>query len=52
MTSYDLWLMTQAEKFYTECKPCEDRYGDLNCCECDDEDCEYWDIYHDKKKGE
>lgn len=50
--NYDARLAQHAEEYNSSCKPCEDRYGDLNCYKCGNEGCEYRGIHHDKKKGE
>lgn len=48
MYDYDNYLLNLTNnKYYEECVPHPDRSGEpINCIECDNEECEYYEEYH------
>ena len=61
---YDAWLAQQVDNYMQWCEPTvvevhqEPQDGEIasepifNCDYCDNDECEYWDTYHDREKGE
>ena len=61
---YDAWLAQQVDNYMQWCEPTvvevhqEPQDGEIasepifNCDYCDNDECEYWDTYHNKEKGE
>ena len=62
--NYDTWLAQQVDNYMQWCEPTvvevhqEPQDGEIasepifNCEYCNNDECEYWDTYHDKEKGE
>ena len=62
--NYDTWLAQQVDNYIQWCEPTvvevhqEPQDGEIasepifNCDYCDNDECEYWDTYHNKEKGE
>ena len=62
--NYDTWLAQQVDNYMQWCEPTvvevhqEPQDGEIasepifNCDYCDNDECEYWDTYHDREKGE
>ncbi len=42
--------MTEDE-YYNNCEPKETKWGDLNCDECDNKECEHWKERYEDKHG-
>ena len=57
-SSFDMWLLTQADEYYSDCEPkvisvdYEPQDGELiknytmNCHECDNKKCEHWEEFN------
>lgn len=62
--NYDTWLAQQVDNYMQWCEPTvvevhqELQDGEIasepifNCEYCDNDECEYWDTYHDRKEEE
>lgn len=53
MYDYDTYLLRCADEYLKECEPKKDGDGDVvNCPECDNKECEYYNEYHEEYRDE